>query len=153
MALEFSSAGITVKYCIETTSGTRPTSNYTVLPNIKSTPDFNPEPATIEVTDLSDTSFKRFIPGLRDISSSVGFGANLSTTFKTAWETMCTAATTGKASNKACWFEICIPNFDSFYFSGMPLDLGIGALSVDSVVEVTGYITPNEIVGWANASA
>ena len=50
MALEISTAGISVSYAVETTAGTKP-STFTNIPNIKSTPDFNPEPGALEVTD------------------------------------------------------------------------------------------------------
>lgn len=59
MALEISTAGVTLKYAVETTAGTRPTASYVTIPNIKATPDFNPEPSTLEVTDLSDLVWKR----------------------------------------------------------------------------------------------
>ena len=59
MANELSTAGVTVQYCVETTAGTKPTSGYTAIPNIKAIPDLNPEPSSLEVTDLSDTEWKR----------------------------------------------------------------------------------------------
>ena len=59
MALEISTAGVSLKYCVETTAGTRPTASYTAITGIKETPDFNHEPSTLEVTDLSDTVWKR----------------------------------------------------------------------------------------------
>jgi hypothetical protein len=58
MALEISTAGISVSYAVEATAGTKP-DTFTTIPNIKSTPDFNPEPSTLEVTDLSDLVWKR----------------------------------------------------------------------------------------------
>ena len=59
MANELSTAGVSVQYCVETTAGTKPTTGFTVIPNIKSIPDLNPEPSSLEVTDLSDTEWKR----------------------------------------------------------------------------------------------
>lgn len=152
MANEFSTAGITVKYAVENTAGTFPTSGYTLIPGIKSTPDFNSEPSQLEVTDLSDTTYKRYIPGLKDTSGSSTFGANLTAAFKTAWSTLCDAANEAQAAGKSTWFEICIPNFDSFYFSGMPTPLGVSGFEVDAVAEIDAYITPNTIKGWAAAS-
>lgn len=152
MANEFSSAGIVVKYCVETTAGTRPTTGYTVIPNIKATPDFNAEPSTLEVTDLSDTEWKRFIPGLKDVGGSLAFTANLTSAFKTAWAGLVTASETARESSKATWFEITIPNFDSFYFAGYPTPLGVKAFGVDEVAEIDAYVTPNQIAGWASAS-
>lgn len=59
MANEISTAGIALKWAVETTAGTRPTTGFATIPNIKSIPEFNPEPSTLEVTDLSDTEWKR----------------------------------------------------------------------------------------------
>ena len=152
MALELSTAGVLLKYACETTAGTRPTTGYTQIPNIKSIPDFNPEPESLEVTDLSDTEWRRYIPGLKDPGGALAFTANLTTGFKTAWSTMMTAATTAAASNKATWFEIMVPSFGSFYFAGIPSDLGMTAMDVNSVLEIEAYITPNQIEGWGNSS-
>lgn len=152
MALELSTAGVSLKYCVETTAGTRPTASYTAVPNIKETPDFNPEPSTLEVTDLSDTVWKRYIAGLKDPGGALSFTANLTSAFKTAWETLVTAYTTGIAASKATWFEINVPTVGSFYFAGIPSELGINGMSVDEVAEVSVYITPNKIHGWDTAS-
>ena len=152
MALELSTAGVSLKYCVETTAGTRPTASYTAVPNIKETPDFNPEPSTLEVTDLSDTVWKRYIAGLKDPGGALSFTANLTSAFKTAWETLVSAYETGIASSKATWFEINVPTVGSFYFAGIPSELGINGMSVDEVAEVSVYITPNKIHGWDTAS-
>ena len=152
MALELSTAGVLLKYACETTAGTRPTTGYTQIPNIKSIPDFNPEPESLEVTDLSDTEWRRYIPGLKDPGGALAFTANLTTGFKTAWETLVTAANTAAASNKATWFEIMVPSFGSFFFAGIPSSLGMTAMDVNSVLEVEAYITPNQIHGWASSS-
>lgn len=151
MALELSTAGVLLKYCVATGS-TRPTSGYTQIPNIKSIPDFNPEPESLEVTDLSDTTWRRYIPGLKDPGGALAFTANLTTGFKTAWEALVTAAATAAASNKATWFEIMIPNFGSFYFAGIPSSLGMTAMDVNAVLEIEAYVTPNQIHGWDTSS-
>ena len=152
MALELSTAGVSLKYCVETTAGTRPTASFTAVPNIKETPDFNPEPSTLEVTDLSDTVWKRYIAGLKDPGGALSFTANLTSAFKTAWEALVSAYETGIASSKATWFEINVPTVGSFYFAGIPSELGINGMSVDEVAEVSVYITPNKIHGWDTAS-
>ena len=63
MANEVSTAGLTLKYAVETTKGTRPTTGYVQVARIKSVPDLNPTPGQIDVTDLSDLEWKRSIPG------------------------------------------------------------------------------------------
>ena len=152
MALEISTAGVALKYCVETTAGTRPTASYTAVPNIKETPDFNPEPSTLEVTDLSDLVWKRYIAGLKDPGGALSFTANLTSAFKTAWEALVSAYTTALASSKATWFEIVVPTVGSFYFSGIPSELGINGMSVDEVAETSVYVTPNQIHGWDTSS-
>ena len=150
--LEFSSAGVQLRYAVETTAGSRPTSGYKVIPSIKGSPDFNAEPSQLDVTDFSDLVWKRSIAGLRDAGGALAFSANMTASFKTAWNSCVSAFATAKASNKATWFEVAIPNFDSFYFAGQPIELGLKAMDVDSVVEADGYIVPNNIVGWATSS-
>ena len=150
--LEFSSAGVELRYAVETTAGSRPTTNYKVIPSIKGSPDFNAEPSQLDVTDFSDLVWKRSIAGLRDAGGALAFSANMTASFKTAWNSCVSAFATAKASNKATWFEVAIPNFDSFYFAGQPIELGLKAMDVDSVVEADGYVVPNNIVGWATSS-
>ena len=152
MALEFSSAGVQIRYCCETTKGSRPTSGYKVIPSIKSSPDFNAEPSQLDVTDFSDTVWKRSIAGLRDVGGAIAFTANMTTSFKNAWASLVSAYSTAWASEKSTWFEVAIPNFDSFYFSGQPIELGVKGMDVDSVVEADGYVVPNQIYGWGTSS-
>lgn len=152
MAQELSTAGVLLKYKVETTAGTRPTSGYTTVPNIKSIPDFNPEPESLEVTDLSDTEWKRYIAGLKDPGGALAFTANMTTGFKTAWAALVTAYEGGISTNKACWFEIMVPNLGSFYFAGIPSPLGMKGMDVNSVLEIDAYVTPNQIHGWDTSS-
>lgn len=152
MANEFSTAGITVWACVETTAGTRPSSGFTKIAGIKSTPDMNPEPDSIEVTDLEDAEWRRFIPGLKSVGGALAFTANLTSAFVTTWVDLVEDAKTAREANKATWFEIAIPNFNSFYFAGYPSPLGAKAFNVGEVAEVDAYITPNQFEGWASAS-
>lgn len=152
MANELSTAGILVKYKVEASAGTRPTSGYQILPNIVSTGEINSSPESLEVTDLSDTVWRRYIPGLKDPGGAITFTANLTSAFKTAWNTCVSAAETGLASNKACWFEIAVPSVGSFYFAGIPDPLGINGYEVNSVNQVDVHIMPNQILGWDTSS-
>lgn len=152
MALEFSSAGVKLKWKVESTKGTRPTSQYRVVPSIKSTPDFNAEPNNLDVTDFSDLVWKRSIPGLRDAGGALAFTANLTKLFKDEWASCVSAAVAAKASDLSTWFEVEVPDFGSFFFTGMPIELGLKAMDVDSVVEADGYIVPNSISGWLTSS-
>ena len=157
MALELSTAGVTVSYAVESTKGTRPTTGYKKIPNIKSIPNLNPEPSSIEVTDLSDTEWKRYISGLKDPGGALAFMANNTNDFQDAWNDLVEEAETANASPdgaKATWFEIKIPGLlKAFYFAGMPAPLGLSGIEVDSVLEVESYISPNQIAGWQTVSS
>jgi hypothetical protein len=152
MALEFNTIGVKLKYCVESSAGTRPTSGYTQIPDIKSTPAIDINPNKIEVTNLED-QYRRYVDGVKDVGDSFDFTANLTADLKTKWASCVSAAETAWASGKSTWFEISIPNFDSFYISGIPTELGVNEMGVDAVIESTLHIVPNSIAGWATASA
>ena len=151
MALEFNTIGVKLKYKTESSAGTRPTSGYTEIPNIKSTPAIDINPSKIECTDLSD-EYRRYIDGVKDVGDSFDFTANLTAALKLAWGSCVSAANTAWVSSKATWFEISIPNFDSFYFAGIPGELGVNEMGVDAVIESTLHVVPNQIHGWDSAS-
>lgn len=152
MAIELSTAGIKVMYAVESTAGTRPTagSAYTDLTGIKSIPSLNPSPDTLETTDLSQTEWKTFIDGLKDMGGALEFTANLTTDFQTLWSSLVTAYTTGKATSKATWFAVVVPGLtNAFYFKGNPTAMGMPSVEVNSVLETSVYITPTGVDGWA----
>lgn len=151
MALEFNTIGVKLGYCVETTAASRPTSGYTNIPDIKQIPDIALSPNQIDVTNLVDT-YRRYLPGVRDAGNDIQITANMTSALKTAWASLVSAANSAWTSGKATWFEISIPNFDSFYFAGIPTELGVSGMSVDSVIEANLHIVPNQITGWASAS-
>ena len=56
--IDLSTAGVTLKYAVETTAGTRPTTGYTKFSGLKSTPSLNPQPEAIDATTLDETEYK-----------------------------------------------------------------------------------------------
>lgn len=154
MALEIASAGAKIQWCVETTAGTRPTTGYTAIQNVKTIGALDSEPSTYDVTDLSDMEFKRYIPGLKDIGGDVPLTFNLTQALITAWAALVTAADTAAAAGKSTWFEVVIPKLnESFYFRGVPSPLGLSEVATDTALEMTAHVTPNEIVGWATKSS
>lgn len=151
-SIELSTAGIILRYAVETTEGTRPTSGYIKIPNVVELPDLSGKPDTLDVSDLSDIEWKRYILGLKDTGGAMGIKVNQTTEFTIAWENLCTAAKTAKASDKGVWFEYFIPNHPSFFFRGEPATLGFGGATVNSVLQNTVYITPNLIDGFKEPS-
>ena len=152
MAIDLSTAGVSVNYAVEATAGTIPATGFTKLTGIKAIPDINPEPSSLETTTLDATEWKTYIPGLKDPGGALAFTANNTEAFQTEWAALVEAAQTAAESGKATWFAILIPGLTkAFLFSGDPSPLGLSAIEVDSVLEVDAYITPTAISGWGTA--
>lgn len=151
MALEFNTIGVKIGYVVETTAGSRPTSGITNIPDIKTIPGIELNPSKLEVTNLVD-KYKRFISGVLDAGDDIALNANLTASLKTTWNSLVSAAATAWASQKSTWFEISIPGFDSFWFAGIPTEMGFNEMGVDAVAEASLHIIPNQIVGWAAAA-
>lgn len=148
MAQEFSTIGVKLNYVIETSAGTRPTSGVTNIPDIKNIPGFDFTPNMLPVTNLADDT-ERFIAGVKTLGGDKTITANYTASLRTIWGSLVSAAETAWASGKATWFEIEIPNEDSFWFAGIPTLQGLSDIGVDAVLEATLHIVPNQIVGMA----
>jgi hypothetical protein len=154
MGVAISTAGVTFGYCVEETAGTRPTSGYTIIPDVKEIPEMNPEPETLESTTLAETEFKTYIEGLKDLGGALSFLANFTDELEGAWETLVSAYKTAIESGKATWFEIKHPKLDkSVFFTGQPSAMGLPAMSVNSILETNLYITPTNAPAWETKSA
>lgn len=142
-AINLSTIGVQLHYAVEETAGTRPTAGYTRIYGIKSTPSLNPAPDTIETTTLDELEYKTYVDGLKDLGGSLEFLFNLTEDLIDKWDTLMEAHETAKASNKRTWFAIVVPGLeDAFYFPGNPSAMGLPETSVNSVLEITNYITP-----------
>lgn len=143
MSERFSTAGMWLGYAAEATAGTRPTSGYTKIPEIKSIPSFNPSPETIESTTLDETEYKTYVKGLKDLGGALEFKANMTDDLATAWSTLLTAFDTAVAAGKKVWFVIVHPKLtNATYFTGDPSGIGLDEAAVGSMAETTLYITP-----------
>ena len=154
MANELSTAGIHVKYAVETTAGTRPTTDYTDIPGIKSIPEFGGEPNTLDTTPLAATVSHTYIPGLADPGGAIGLTVNDYPAFRDAWEDLMDAYD-GLTGGKQLWVEFAYPaasGMQSFYFTAQPTELSFGGADVDEVLENTAYLIPTGQPLWAAAS-
>lgn len=151
--IALSTAGVTVGYAVETEVGVRPTTGYTLIPDLKEIPDFNPEPETLEATDLEETEYKFYVMGLKDIGGALGFTANFTDKLQTSWEALVEAHEEGIAANKRTWFEIKHPKLaKSVYFPGEPSSMGLPAMSTSSIMETSVYIVPTGAPEWNTKS-
>jgi hypothetical protein len=149
MGIALSTAGVTVGYAVETTAGTRPTTGFKVIPDIKEVPEMNPSPESLETTTLASTEFKTYIEGLKDLGGTLSFVANFTTELETAWAALVEAYKTAKTTGKAIWFEVKHPQLaKSVFFAGQPSAMGLPAMSVNSILETNLYITPTNAPTW-----
>ncbi len=149
MGIALSTAGVTVGYAVEATAGTRPTTGYKVIPDIKEVPEMNPEPETLESTTLAETEYKTYIEGLKDLGGALSFLANYTTELETVWGDLVEAYQTAKATSKAVWFEVKHPQLEkSVFFTGQPSAMGLPAMSVNAILETNLYITPTNAPAW-----
>ena len=150
--LEFNTIGVQLKYAVEASKGAgKPASGYTKIPNIKTIPGMDFAPSQLDVTDLED-KYRRYIPGVIDAGNDLAVVANLTADLKSKWASLVSAAKTAWNSGIMTYFEVAIPNFESFYFAGLPQDQGLPEAGVDAVMETTLHIIPNKVEGWGTAS-
>lgn len=148
MSERFSTAGMLLVYAVEATAGTRPTTGYVKIPEVKSMPSFNPAPETIQSTTLEETEYHTYVEGLKDLGGALEFGANLTADLISAWET-CNTAHDDLTGGKAMWFAVVHPKLENaVFFKGDPSPLGLNEATVGSMAETTLYITPNSAPEW-----
>lgn len=143
MGINLSTAGMKLLYAVEATAGVRPTTGYIELKGIKTTPSLNPAPDTLETTTLNETEYKTYIDGLKDLGGALEINFNLTEELITLWDNLMDAYQAGKLANKATWFCIVHPDLTkAFFFTGNPSEMGLPETEVNTVLEITNYITP-----------
>lgn len=143
MAVNLSTLGVQLHYAVEASAGTRPTTGYTRIYGIKSTPSLNPAPEAIETTTLDELEYKTYVDGLKDLGGALEFTFNLTEELIGKWDDLMEAYETAKAQNLNTWFAIVVPGLsEAFYFPGNPSAMGLPETSVNTVLEITNYITP-----------
>ena len=153
MGIAISTAGVTFGYVVETSKGVRPTSSYILIPDVKSIPEMNPEPETLETTDLSQTEFKTYIEGLKDLGGALSFTANFTEELEDAWGELVETYKTAIASGLSVWFEVKHPKLEkSVFFTGQPSAMGLPEISVNAVLETNLYVTPTNAPAWETKS-
>ena len=152
VAIDLSTAGIRVGYAFESTAGTRPSSGYTNLPNVKSIPDMNPTPNALDITSLNDTEWKRYMEGLKDMGGAIGLTFGMSQLFYNLWESICTTDDGYKSSGKRLWLVFYVPGLsNSFFIPVDPARIGMPAAEVDAVLDVTVNVLPIGAPEWQTA--
>lgn len=152
MALEITTVGASVRYAVETTKGTRPTSGYTTIPNIQQAPEISLDVEALDASDISDT-ITRYAAGRQDPGGAKSFTANHTEAFITAWEAMVSAYDTARAAGKQVWIEYVYPGATkSFFWSGIPLHLGSNGIENNAVSTIPASVICTGVAGWLTAS-
>lgn len=145
MSIPLTSIGAKVSYAFELTKGTRPTTGFTKIPMVTEIPEMNPTPDMLDTTSLDNLQYTTGVQGLKTLdtlSFTARFSQDLFDLFEgdggimAQWET-------AKSGGKAMWLCIDIEGLNkSCYISVEPSNIGMPALSTNSVVDVTLYFTP-----------
>ena len=145
MSIPLTSIGAKVSYAFELTKGTRPTTGFTKIPMVTEIPEMNPTPDMLDTTSLDNLQYTTGVQGLKTLDTlafTARFSQDLFDLFEgdegimAQWET-------DKSGGKAMWLCIDIEGLNkSCYISVEPSNLGMPALSTNSVVDVTLYFTP-----------
>lgn len=149
MGVAISTAGTTVTYAWETISGTRPTTGYIQIPDIKEVPALDSAPEALDSTVLTNKKYKSSIDGLIDLGGNINFTANLTNEFQTAWETFCAKKAENKKKDCCAWVQVDTPGLNkAIFIPCYPVDIGSPARSVNAVLEASAYITPCGDLKW-----
>ena len=112
------------------------------MPDLKSIPDFNPQPNTADATTFDNLEYTSYVKLLKDIGGALEFNANLTQDLYNAWSAMITA-NNNLTDGRQMWYCVDIPNFDkSIFFTGDPSEMGIPSAEANSLLETSVYIVP-----------
>lgn len=161
MAGEISSAGITIKYAVEATAGTRPTTGYlekasgatlNIADYVTGISGLTAEFEQYDVTPLAETRRHRFVKGLQNNDGNLSLNCNINPTSRSDWNAIVTQyeALTG---GKGMWFEFTLPgDTQSVFFRGEPCEMGFPDVEAASAVQGAIQIIENQYSGWTAKS-
>lgn len=145
VSVRLTTLGMLLCYAVETTAGTRPTTGYTIIPEVKSTPDFDTEPETIDSTTLFEDEYRTSEPGLRDLGGAAAFEANFTDLLKETVDDIINEYETATAAGKAMWFCVIHPKSKyAMYLKGRVVKVNFGAASVAEMLGTTIRIYPTQ---------
>lgn len=149
--IPLTSIGVKVSYAFESVAGTRPTTGYKLIPGVRELEGVDATPDAIETTSLENLEFKTYVPGLKDLGGTRTFTANFTQELQTLWGEVMTEWETAKASGKAMYICIDIPETtNSCYMSVIPSPLGLPDITTNSLLDARLYLTPVGEPIWAS---
>lgn len=143
MGIALSTIGIKVSYAVEATAGTRPTTGYKHIPDLKSIPSINPAPNTADATTFDNLEYTSYVQLLKDIGGALEISANFTQQLFEVWDAMVDAYEAGIKDGKETWICFDIPGFEkSAFVTVQPARMGIPEASANALLETTVFITP-----------
>lgn len=158
MSIAIGSMGVKVYYTVAADTAAPTTgATFTEIPEVKSIPSLSPAPDTLETTPLSNTEYKSYINGLKDLGGALEFTVNLTQDLLDMWNGTGASDTNSVmykfnnlTSGNTMWLCIVHPKLtQSVYFPFEPARLGLPEINVNEVLEGTLSITPIGEVEWA----
>lgn len=139
MALEITSVGAKVNYCISDDE-THPTSGYTQLPDVNEAPEQDMSPETIDVSNITD-KVTRYVPGRQDPGGDMSFTLNHTEAAIEEWD---------KIVGKHVWFEYWFPDATkSYYWQGVPQQLGTSGIAQNEADTIPAHCVLSAWDGWS----
>lgn len=136
-------AGMYLSYAVETTAGERPTTGYTIIPEVKSMPDTNPAPSSVDSTTLMETEYVTKEPALKDLGDSLDYSVNFTDELEEIVDQLVDAQEAAEAEGKAVWFcEAHRKIKNAMYYTGKMARINFGESSVGNMLETSLHITP-----------
>ena len=161
MAGEISTAGITIKYCAESTVGVRPTTGFAAKASgatlninqyVTGVSGLAADYDLYDVTTLSDTLRHRFIKGLMGNDGNISLSCNINPTSRSDWNAIVTefAALSG---GLGMWFEFTLAgDTESFYVRGEPTMMLFPDVETAQAVQGAVSIIESDSAAWAAKS-
>lgn len=136
-------AGMYLSYAVETTPGQRPTTGYTIIDEVKSMPDTNPAPASVDSTTLAETEYVTKEPALKDLGDSLDYTVNFTDELEEAIDALVDKQEAAESEGKAVWFcEAHRKIKKATYYTGKIAHINFGESSVGAMLETSLHITP-----------
>lgn len=141
--IPITSIGAKISWAVEATAGTRPTTGYKHIPDLKEFPDTDAQPNTADATTFDNLEYTSYVNLLKDLGGSLTLRGNMTNALKTEWKAFYEAAKTAKAANKKAWICVDIPDYDeAVYIPADPANIGLSAFAANSLMEQDLHFTP-----------
>lgn len=135
--LPVSSIGTKISIAFESVAGTKPTTDYELIPMITSMPDgLSSDPDTIDTTSFDNLKNRSSIEGLTDLSAIMSLESNYSDYGDNLWnEYVDKQKSKENTDGKVCWLFIDNPSIKKKWFIPInPITTGVAQMALNDRV-------------------